>query len=43
MLKSEFFVGLNVNNIDSEMCGKMGSQEIIFPNLSCAWQNAFRG
>lgn len=38
MLKLEVFVGVRVNNIDSEMCGKMGSQEIlslpIFPVLS---------
>lgn len=36
MLKLEVFVGVSVNNINSEMCGKMGSQEIIFTNLSCA-------
>lgn len=29
MLKLEVFVGVYVNNIDSEMCGKMGSQEIL--------------
>lgn len=37
MLKLEVFIGVHVNNIDSEMYGKMDSQEIlsllIFPVL----------